>query len=217
MNEQSPRKIDAWIMPDGQLMETEEKTNERRNKIGTGKIGNKRRANIHDTLNDDGSESQEGWDAYLNEKFVDKEGLRDSELQAVAAARLDEKMLDLGESDMDSAEMIKAYDSLSRMKSFIQFIRYNEDNPLHQAVFNAREDFKENGDEDMAAIADAAGDFLHELSLESLDMKGENDGDNAAIETKRVIDEHNERVASNKKRLSVEEQRRMIAGINTRS
>lgn len=217
MSEQAPRKIDAWIMPDGQLRESDEAANERRNKIGTSKIDKKRRADVIDTYNMDGSENHEGWDAYLNEEFVEKEGLSDHDLQEVAAARLDEKMLDVGKSDMDSMKMIKTYDELSRIKSLIQHMRYREDTPLDSAVFNAREDFREKGDRDMADIAEAASDFLHEISLGALDLQGENGGDNVHTETRRVIDDHNDRVASNKKRLSIEEQRHMVSGISTRS
>jgi len=122
-------------------------------------------------------------------------------LQTVVAAQLDEKLLDIAESGERSTEAIKAYDLLSRIKSLIRFLNFGSDVSLQEAVFNAREDFKEKGDTDMAEIADAASNLIHELSLEALDLQGDSDGDNAHAETTRVIREHNQRVVSNSERL----------------
>lgn len=201
MSEQQTRKIDAWIGVDGQLVASEQKANERKNKIGTSKLPEKRRATADDMFNLDGSDNKEGTDAYLKDGFVEKEGLDDQALQTVVAARLDEKLLDIAESGERSTEAIKAYDSLSRIKSLIQFLNFGGDVSLQESVFNAREDFKEKGDTDMAEIADAASNLIHELSLEALDLQGDSDGDNAHAETTRVVREHNQRVVANSERL----------------
>lgn len=207
MSEQT-RMIDLRIAPDGQLGESNKMANERRNTIGTNMIDKKRRADVTDTYNVDGSENQEGWNLYANERFVDKEGLDDHDLREVVSARLDERMLEIGSSSMDTTARIKAYDDLSRVKSFIQFINVDQDGSLQDSVVDARDAFREKGDADMAEIADAANRLLHETSLEALDLQGGGEGEGAHVETKRVIDEHNERVTENKKRFSAEGERR---------
>lgn len=184
---------------------TEAMEKQRKENIGKKPLSRQRRATIDDTYTYETHngeshkvDSKEGWNAYANEQFLDKEGLDDSDLRDVAVARIDEQMLDLElTGDMNSPAVTKHYNDLRDMKDFI-VNRFDSD---WDNIWDTVDQLKgQQGSEDEAAVGQAAIDFMGQITSEAMDFDGDNLGEHPQERTKEVIDAHNERIRANEQK-----------------
>lgn len=134
---------------------------------------------------------------------VEKDTLGDRDVQEVAVALLEEKMLDLQDAGLDSPANTQAYNELCDIRDMLAGLdaSYDGTDMYFDAVELSRK-FKTEGDQDKADVAALAASYIQHVGrrinegtegkaadIRGKDIRTSNIGD--------IVKEHNERVSQN--------------------